>query len=205
MLKTTSKPYLLAIVVTASYLHAIGAAASQTRLAQASTILAGCVSESTPSRQRIDDCTRLNNEVPAALRENACSARGHAYRDAGDNDHAVGDYTKALDLQPRDKEALYASGYVLHDKGTFDQAIADYNAAIAIDGTDRDIFYSRALSNQAKGDLEHAIADYTTVIGFKPSFANAYHNRGVAYRQKGDAPSAGKDEMEYQRLRGKGG
>lgn len=188
---------LFAIVVTAMCLPAIRTEASEIRLAQASPTVLSCGSESALPRQRIESCTKLINEVPAELREKAYLARGHAYRDGGDTDRAIGDYTKALELQPRDKEPLYARGFVLHDKGDFDRAIADYTAAIEIDSNDGDTFYSRALSYQAKGDLDHAIADYTTVIRLKPDHANAFHNRAIAYRKKGDMVNAIKDATEY--------
>jgi tetratricopeptide (TPR) repeat protein len=205
MHKKTSNRRLLAIVVAAMCLPVIRAEASAIWLAQAASTAQGCVDESVLLRQRIENCTRLINEVPAEQREKAYLARGNAYLDGGDPDHAIGDYNKALELQPRDKEALYARGFVLHDKGDFDRAIADYTAAIEIDGNDGDIFYSRALSYQAKGDLDHAIADYTTVIRLKPDHANAFHNRAIAYRKKGDMVNAIKDATEYQRLSGKGG
>lgn len=205
MRKRPSNLRQLTIAVALLCLGTIRGEASEIRLAQTSPIVLGCISENTPPQQRIEDCTRLIDVVPMEKREQAYLARGHAYRDAGDTDHAIADYTKALEMQPRDEEALYARGYVRQDKGDFDRAIADYSAAIAIDGNDGDTYYGRGMSYQAKGDLDHAIADYTTVIRLKPDFANAFHNRAVAYRKKGDALDAAKDETEYQRLTGKGG
>jgi tetratricopeptide (TPR) repeat protein len=205
MHKKISSQRLLVIVVAALCLPMIRAEASAIRLAQAASTAQGCVDEGVLPRQRIEKCTSLINEVPAGLREKAYLARGNAYLDGGDLDHAIGDYNTALELQARDKEALYARGYALHEKGDFDRAIADYTAAIEIDGNDGDTFYSRALSYQAKGDLDHAIADYTTVIRLKPDHANAFHNRAIAYRKKGDMANAIKDATEYQRLSGKGG
>ena len=203
--KRISNQHLLPILVALICLPVIRAEASAIRLAQAASTAQGCVGERVPPQQRIENCSRLINEVPAEQRAKAYLARGNAYLDGGDPDHAIRDYSKALELQPRDKDALYARGYVLHDKGDFDHAIADYTAAIEIDGNDADTFYSRALSYQAKGDLDHAIADYTTVIRLKPDHANAFHNRAIAYRKKGDMAHAIKDANEYERLSGNGG
>jgi tetratricopeptide (TPR) repeat protein len=206
MHKKISGQRLFAIIVATLCLPVLRAEASAIRLAQAAPpVVQGCVSESVPTPQRIENCTRLINEVPARLREQAYLARGHAYRDGGDLDHAIADYSKAIELQPRDKEAFYSRGYVLQDKGDLDRAIADYTAAIGIDGSDADAFYGRALCYHHKGDLDHAIADYTTVIRLKPDRANAYHNRAGAYRKKGDTVDAIKDTTKYQRLTGKGG
>lgn len=205
MNQKTSNRLLLAIAVAALCLPFIRAQASPVRLAQMPSFVQDCTSESVPTPQRIENCNKLVDAVPANLREKAYLARGHAYRDGGDLDHAIADYTAAIGLAPHDKEALYSRGYALHDRGEFDRAIADYTAAIAIDDNDGDTYYARAVSYHAKGDLDHAIADYTTVIRLKPDFANAYHNRGVAYRKKGDVVDANKDEAAYLQLKQKGG
>ncbi len=181
------------------------AQAAAVRMAQAaSATVQGCIDDKAPPQRRIESCTRLIGEVPQEQREKAFLARGNAYLDGSDLDHALADYDKAIELQPHDKDALYARGYARHDKGNFDGAIADYSAAIGIDGSDGDTFYSRALSYQAKGDLDHAIADYTVVIRMKPDHANAFHNRAIAYKKKGDMTAALKDAAEYQKLTGKG-
>jgi tetratricopeptide (TPR) repeat protein len=205
---TLARHRVLATVLAMLGVPAIGAQASEIRLAQGPSpmppFVQGCTSESVAMPQRIADCTKLIAAVPANLREKAYLARGHAYRDGGDLAHAINDYSMAIKLAPQDKEALYSRGYVLHDKREFDRAIADYTAAIAIDRNDADTFYGRALSFQAKGDLDHAIADYTMVIRLKPNFANAYNNRAVAYRKKGDMAEANNDAAAYARLSHKG-
>jgi tetratricopeptide (TPR) repeat protein len=130
----TFKPVLVALA-TAMYVAMVEAEASPIRLAQVASVQ-GCVGDGASQQQRIENCTRLINEVPMEQRGKAYLARGNAYLDGGGLEKAIADYDKSLELQPRDKEALYERGFALHDKGDFDRAIADYTAAIDIDGHD---------------------------------------------------------------------
>jgi len=142
-------------------LPVIQAEASTIWLAQAASTAQGCVGKGALPQQRIENCTSLINEVPAEQREKAYLARGNAYLDGGDPDHAIGDYSKALELQPRDKEALYARGFALHDKGDLDRAIADYTTVIRLKPDHANAFHNRAIAYRKKGDMVNAIKDAT--------------------------------------------
>jgi Flp pilus assembly protein TadD len=45
---------------------------------------------------------------------------------------AISDYTKALEINPRDAEAYYNRGIAYGEKGQYDEAISDYNKALEI-------------------------------------------------------------------------
>src|SRR5262249_31020780 len=68
---------------------------------------------------------------PAEL-EKAYRSRGVAYRNKGDFDRAVADFNAALQLDPRDADALTDRGVAYARKRDFDRAFGDYDDAIRL-------------------------------------------------------------------------
>jgi len=66
----------------------------------------------------------------------AYMSRGLAYKANGDLDRALADYTKAIELDPKDAYAYYNRGLHYRAKGDLDHAIADYRKAIELDPKD---------------------------------------------------------------------
>ena len=56
--------------------------------------------------------------------------RGLDYRDAGDYDHAIEHFAKAIELNPNYAIAYNNRGGVYSDKGDYDRALEDCNKAI---------------------------------------------------------------------------
>jgi tetratricopeptide (TPR) repeat protein len=59
--------------------------------------------------------------------------RGDAWVKKGDSDKAIADYTKAIEIMPKDAAAYGNRGIAWDDKGAYDQAVADYTKAAEID------------------------------------------------------------------------
>ncbi|MFZ1990264.1 MAG: tetratricopeptide repeat protein, partial [Alphaproteobacteria bacterium] len=87
--------------------------------------------------------------------------RGIAYRDKGDYDRAIADYTQAIRLKPDYAKAFNNRGLAYYNKGDYDRAIADYTQAIRLKPDDADAFFNRGSAYDAKGDHDRAIADFT--------------------------------------------
>jgi tetratricopeptide (TPR) repeat protein len=109
--------------------------------------------------------------------------RGYANYDKKDYDSAIADYSKVIQLNPKDYAAFNNRGLAYMDgKKDYNRAIADYSEAIRLDPK-----YPRALYNRGnaykngKKDYDRAIADYTEAIRFNPNVAVYYYNRGEAY------------------------
>jgi len=111
---------------------------------------------------------------------------GVARYEKGDLDGAIADYTKAIELDPRNAAAYNNRGAARKNKGDVDGAIADYDKAIELDPRYVRAYANRGLARRKKGDLDEAIADYTKALELDPRDADAYHNRGVARGYKGD-------------------
>ncbi len=68
----------------------------------------------------------------------AFNDRGVAYEKEGDIDKAIADYTEAIELYPRYREALANRAVIYDHKGDRDRAIADYRAALDLNPSDED-------------------------------------------------------------------
>ena len=126
--------------------------------------------------------------------------RGVEYKNKGDLDRAIADYTETIRLDPEDKDPYINRGVAYDAKGDHDRAIADYSEAIRLDPKDTDPHNNRGVAYKAKGDLDRAITDYNEAIGLDPKFAKTYINRGNAYRAKDDLDRAIADYSEAIRL-----
>jgi tetratricopeptide (TPR) repeat protein len=62
----------------------------------------------------------------------AYNNRGVAHLDKRQYDQAISDYSKAIELNPKDADAYKNRGAAYLDKGQYNQAISDYNKAIEL-------------------------------------------------------------------------
>ncbi|MGP0092645.1 MAG: tetratricopeptide repeat protein [Xanthobacteraceae bacterium] len=116
----------------------------------------------------------------------AYRGRGLAYKAKGDDDRAIADYGKAIELDPKYTSAFISRGNAYLAKGDNDRAVTDYSKAIELDPKYAIAFNNRGLAYKAKGDNDRAIADYSKAIEFDPKYASAFNSRGNAYKAKGD-------------------
>jgi tetratricopeptide (TPR) repeat protein len=89
----------------------------------------------------------------------AYSLRGFALEMKGAYDKAIADWTKVIELNPKNAEAYYHRGLAWHGKGDYDKAIVDYTKAIELDPKLADAYYSRGLAWFGKGDYDKFKAD----------------------------------------------
>ena len=118
----------------------------------------------------------------------------------GNNDKAIADLDKAIELNPKDAFAYTNRGRAWNNKGNHDKAIADYNEAIKLDLKHAAAYSGRGIAWNDKGNNDKAIADYNEVIRLEPKGALAYYNRGNAWKDKSDFDKAISDYNEAIRL-----
>ena len=116
--------------------------------------------------------------------------RGAAYQNQGNPDKAMADYTRALEINPRDFVTYSNLGMIYMDRADYDRAIFDFNQAIMIDAGYAGAFNNRGRVYDKKGDFDKAIADYSKAIKIKPDYAGAYSNRGMVYEEQGKLDDA---------------
>ena len=86
--------------------------------------------------------------------------RGRVYLQQDDNDRAIADFTKAIELDPEGANAYNHRGVAYAGKLDFDRAIADFDKAIQLDPLLNNAHYNRGVAFSKKGDEARARADY---------------------------------------------
>jgi tetratricopeptide (TPR) repeat protein len=147
----------------------------------------------------ISACTRAINSGSSRPSINYLN-RANAYRDNGDTDRAVADYTETIRLNPKYALAYNGRGNAYLNKGDTDSAIADYTEAIRLDPKSAYPYNGRGNAYHDKGEADRAIANYNEAIRLDPKYALAYNGRGNAYRNKGELDHAVADYNEALRL-----
>lgn len=119
--------------------------------------------------------------------------RGNAYRDLGQYDIALKDYSDAIRLEPK-KTGLYNSrGKLYFTQGKFEQASEDYLKAIAIDSTDSELFVNLAASQASLNNLPGAIHSLKKAIQCDSNNPNAYKTQFILNLNLGNEDAALKD------------
>jgi len=75
----------------------------------------------------------VSSPPTAADTSTAHVVKGDALMAKNDLDGAIGEYRRALRMNPRNAQAHYQIGFVLKTKGDLDGAIAEYREAIRLD------------------------------------------------------------------------
>jgi len=118
----------------------------------------------------------------------------------GDLDGAIADFTRAIELNPKDDAPYYNRAQAKWLKKDAAGAIADYTRAIELGSTNPAAYNNRGNARAENNDRDGAIADYTRAIQLKPDYARAYYNRAVTKQAKGDATGAEADFKAAEKL-----
>ena len=118
----------------------------------------------------------------------------------GDLDGAIADFTRAIELNPKDDAPYYNRAQAKRLKKDAAGAIADYTRAIELGSTNPAAYNNRGNARAENNDRDGAIADFTHAIELKPDYARAYYNRAVAKEAKGDAVGADADFKAAEKL-----
>jgi tetratricopeptide (TPR) repeat protein len=111
----------------------------------------------------------------------------------GDEPGALGDLSKAIELQPRAKEAVLFRGQVYSQSGQFDKALDDFNRAIQLDPKFASALAARSLEFSRRHDLNRALADINEAIQIGPDNADWRLSRANVFADRKEFKSALKD------------
>ena len=118
----------------------------------------------------------------------------------GDLDGAIAEFTRAIELNPKDDAPYYNRAQAKWLKKDAAGAIADYTRAIELGSQNPAAYNNRGNARAENNDRDGAIADYTRAIELKPDYARAYYNRAVAKQAKGDVTGAKADFKTAEKL-----
>jgi tetratricopeptide (TPR) repeat protein len=114
--------------------------------------------------------------------------KGNEFSQSGDFEKAVEEYTKALELEPENVDAMSNLGVTYYNLGQLDEAIEQYSNALELAPRDADIHSNLAAAyvqkhqqSGAQDQLESALEQYTESIELEPNLAEAHFGQGVVY------------------------
>jgi tetratricopeptide (TPR) repeat protein len=97
-------------------------------------------------------------------------------------DEAISDLDRALELNPRDTEALRVRGEIYGKMERYEVAIRDLTRALELDPNDTQAFKDRGGVYDSMERYEEAIRDYTRAQRLNPSDSFSFLRRGQSYQ-----------------------
>jgi Flp pilus assembly protein TadD len=110
--------------------------------------------------------------------------KGQEYVDAENWVMAVGEYTKAIQLDPENSNIYSRRGGIYRALSQYQNAIDDHTKAIQLDPENLFWYLNRAYTYDDLGQHQNAINDYTKAIQLGPDWALTYISRGSAYNNQ---------------------
>jgi tetratricopeptide (TPR) repeat protein len=117
-------------------------------------------------------------------------SKGIALGNDDNHREAVEAFTKAIELDPKDKDAYFHRGFSYNKLGDYQQAIKDFDKAIEITPKHVGAYYFRGMAYLSLENYQQSIKDLDRAIQLNPKFWFAYFLRGDAYGKLGDYPQA---------------
>ncbi|MGH7782038.1 MAG: tetratricopeptide repeat protein [Candidatus Binataceae bacterium] len=177
-------------------------------------IICGCTSQASVQQAAADarkaanqgaykaEAADLNPVVDADSQDpQAYMARAYAYLEAGENQRAISDATRAVELEPDAAFYLLARSLGYVRAGEFDRALEDTNTAIQLAPNAAGCWGQRGFVYMSMGDGRSAFADFTHAIKLDPNSVIYRVQRGFALGMQGRYAEAQRDWETAVRMR----
>lgn len=119
--------------------------------------------------------------------------RGRAWLAAGNNEQAIADANKALEINPDSRLGLLLRASIRQRMQDFTGIVEDYNRALQLQPNDPLTLNNRGLAFIETGEFEKAEEDFNQAIRLLSTYAHAYHNRAGAKLFMGQLQAACQD------------
>ena len=120
----------------------------------------------------------------------AYTNRGRALGDLGRFQEALGDFNRAIALDPTNSDAYNNRANIYVQNGRADDAIADCNRALEVaprlDFQLAKIYFNRGTAYVRKNQISLALKDLDEALNLDPNNESAHFNRAIALSRSGD-------------------
>jgi len=116
--------------------------------------------------------------------------RAWLYASRNDFEKAVGDYTKAIQINKGQADIYYNRGLLYVKMKKYDPAVKDFDETIKLNPRDADAYCNRGGVNNQLGKTDLAIRDYTEALKIRPRDADTLYSRGVVHMSMGSKTKA---------------
>ena len=145
-----------------------------------------CADLQGPADMRVSACAKLierttDNQKLAELYNN----RGAAFARKGDQDRALADYTRAIDLNSGTSAPYVNRGDLFYRRGELDRAIEDFAIALRLQPAFERAYMGRMLALLKKGDTQGALHSADDMISHLPTSAVAVETRAYVLKAIG--------------------
>ena len=108
--------------------------------------------------------------------------RGTEHARIREYEEAIWFYSKAIEIEPRYKDAYYGRALAYVQRREYDRAILDFSRVIAL-APNLSAYVGRAMARYQKGHYEQVIRDCDKVIRIRPGYAKAYSLKGLSFEK----------------------
>ena len=115
-------------------------------------------------------------------------APGQEYHALREYDHAIADFTQAMDLEPDASEYRLLRVYAYALEGDYPAALADCEQAVQMAPNTQLSYLARGAVLVLMGKNDRAIADFSHAIQLDPADASLYVQRGFVYGVRAAMP-----------------
>ncbi|MDA1163230.1 MAG: tetratricopeptide repeat protein [Planctomycetota bacterium] len=145
--------------------------------------------------QKFEDAIASLNQAIETDQENAEASfqRAGILADVGQDQLALNDYSRAVELNPNDVRYRNMRGLFLLTRSQLEPALADFAEAVRIDPKYIQAWNNRGLVRLATGDFQTAIDDFNKACEIDPTYADGFNNRGFAWFKMDDYDRARAD------------
>ena len=133
----------------------------------------------------------------------AATTRGEALLRSGKTEEALGEFDRAIELDPHNVQALYSRGLLYQGEKQHQLAIDDFSAANGLSPQRADPLLGRAISYLALDKTNEAAADLDEAAQADPQNPQIWMTRGLAYERLGDRTKAAESYAHAMNLRPK--
>lgn len=128
--------------------------------------------------------------------------RGVSRLGRSDNEGALADFNKAIELNPKLGDAYLQRGNMSFAANNYDGALADFTKVVELDPKNVDVLYDRGYSFYALGRNQEALQDYDKYLAAHADSAVGWNRRGLAAEAFGDLDGAVKNYTKAIELDG---